>query len=117
MRRLLAHVALTAICVGFLSPLLLAAELSSVHACCLRKGTHHCHELSDDASEHEFRVKQNPCPYSGRLTFSSFHGLRAAEFDLGLPWICGVVHQTAFEHGVLAAVREWSARGPPVVLL
>jgi hypothetical protein len=117
MRRVLAHLALAAICIGFLSPLLTAAQLSTVHACCLRKGSHHCHELFGLADEKEFRAKHEACPYSARMTLSTFHGLQATKFDLRSPWISGIAAQTAIESGFSAAAREWSARVPPTVLL
>lgn len=117
MRRVLAHLALAATCIGFLSPLLAATELSTVHACCLRKGNHRCHELLDSSGEREFRAKHDICPYSARMTLSRFHGLQATKFDLGLPWLTGIVSQTAVASGFSTAAREWSARGPPAVLL
>jgi hypothetical protein len=118
MRRVLAHLALAATCIGFLSPLLTAAQLSTVHACCLRKGSHHCHELSGSSGEEkEFRAKHEVCPYSARMTLSSFHGLQATKFKLRSPWISGIVAQAAVESGFRAAARRWSARGPPTVLL
>ena len=116
MRRVLAHLALAATCIGFLSPLLTAAQLSTVHACCLRKGSHHCHELSGSSDEREFRAKHDLCPYSARVTLSSFHGLKATKFNLGLPWLSGILSQGAVEFEFFTAAREWSARGPPAIL-
>ncbi|MBV8476941.1 MAG: hypothetical protein JOZ36_09765 [Acidobacteria bacterium] len=117
MRRVLAHLALAVTCIGILSPLLAAAQLSTVHACCLRKGSHHCHELSGLLGEQEFRAQHELCPYSARITLSTFHGLQATKFELGSPWIFGIIHQIAVESGFCAATREWCARGPPTVFL
>lgn len=113
MRRILAHLALAATCIGSLSPLLTAAQISTVHACCLRNGSHHCHELSTPSDGYEFRAKHEVCPYSARITLSSFHGLQAKKFNLGLPWLSGAVAQIASERG-FGAAHEWFARGPPI---
>ena len=50
-------------------------------------------------------------------TSSTFHGLQGTKFDLGLPLLNGIVSQTAVECGFSVAAREWSARGPPAILL
>jgi len=51
------------------------------------------------------------------MTFSGFQGLHANKFALCLPWMASNVNHIAIEHGVLTAVREWSARGPPLFFL
>ena len=117
MRKALAHLALAATCIGFLSPLLTSAQLVTVHACCLRKGSHHCHELSGLADETEFQAKHEACPYAARVTFSTFHGLQATKFDLQSPWISGRVAQTPLDPAFCPASRDCSARAPPITAI
>jgi len=114
MRKVLAHLALAATCIGFLSPLLTGAQLATVHACCLRKGSHHCHERSGLTDEKEFQAKREACPYSARVTLSTFHGLQAPKFDLQSPWISGSIAQTPLDPAFCSASRDCSARAPPI---
>jgi hypothetical protein len=46
MRRLTAQMLLLLALAGSFLPLAMAASAASVHACCLRKSTHHCHASS-----------------------------------------------------------------------
>jgi hypothetical protein len=117
MRRMFALLALAATCIGFLSPLIAAAQLSPIHACCLRTGKHHCHEFSTPSAEYTFRAKHDRCPFSAPLTLSTFQGLHATRFHFRLHWRSSIVAQSAFERGYPITTREWSTRGPPTVLL
>jgi hypothetical protein len=117
MRRLLAHVALAALCLGFLSPFLPVAQLPTAHSCCLRTGKHQCQESAGSTTGHGFRAARGTCPYSVPITVASFQGLHATKFEIDSPWATGVVAQNALERGHRTAGRKWSARGPPALLL
>ena len=117
MRRVWAHLALAATCIGFLSPLIIAAQTSTIHACCLRSGKHHCHDSLSASGEPAFTAKHDQCPYSASPTLSSFQGVQGTQFNLHLPLVSGFLSPSAFEHGYRAGARKWSARGPPAVLL
>jgi hypothetical protein len=113
MRRLMAQVALAAMCSGPLLPLFAATQLSTVYACCVRRGKHHCQESSDSSGGYEFRAVHNKCPYSVPTTVIRLQGLHATKFDLSLPSLEGDVAQTSLDHFCLVNARASCARGPP----
>ncbi len=114
MRRLSAYFALLLICAGALSPLLAAAQMSSVPACCRRSGIHRCQK---DSGETGFHAPQAKCPYSTPITVARFPGLESKQFSLATPLIEGFVALTAFDRDYTSAAYERSARGPPLPLL
>src|SRR5215472_9732395 len=114
MRRLAAHLALATIWVGSLTPVTVAAQMSSLHACCLRAGSHHCQETSSDV---EFRSSGNACPYSAPLLKAIFAGLGAAVFQFAAPdRNCSPVQKISSPR-IETPICSLSARSPPVPLL
>jgi hypothetical protein len=113
MRRFAAHLALAAICAGFFAPLVVAAQESSLHACCLRTGAHHCQAPSNEAG---FHSKGNACPYSAPLPPTASFGFGAAKFRItSLDVAALVTHKRSSSYSPLA-VSNLSARAPPVSL-
>jgi hypothetical protein len=56
MQRWIAKLLLLIALAGNVAPFALAATYSQAHACCLRKGSHHCHEANDgDSPQLAFR--------------------------------------------------------------
>lgn len=117
MRRLMAQIALAAMCGGPLLPLFAATQLSTVHACCLRRGKHQCLGSSDPSGGYEFRAAHNKCPYLVPTRVIRFQGLHATKFDLSLPPLEADVAQTSGDHFCLVNARASCARGPPLVPL
>jgi hypothetical protein len=113
MRRLAAHLALAAIYAGFFAPLVVAAQESSLHACCLRTGAHHCQAPSNEAG---FHSKGNTCPYSAPLPPTASFGFGAAEFRITSLDEAGFVTRKRSSSCSLLALRNLSARAPPVSL-
>src|SRR5215469_6931117 len=92
MRRIAAHLALAGIWLGCLVPLLAAAQVSAIHACCLRNGKHHCQGSdADGSSGAELGATSSACPYSALLPPSIFSGLEIAKFSLASSVIDGFV--------------------------
>src|SRR5215469_10283227 len=92
MRRIAAHLALAAISLGSLVPVLAATQASAIHACCLRNGKHHCQGSDAEGSSGlEFRATHSACPYSAALPPYIFSGLEIAKFSLASPAIDGFV--------------------------
>ncbi len=118
MRRLAAHLALVSIWLGSLVPFLAAAEVSNLHACCLRNGMHHCQGAASDGSSGstEFRSTRATCPYSAPLPLTNFSGLEASQFRLASPAVAGFIAAQAIQPAFFSAVHGLSARGPPVLL-
>jgi hypothetical protein len=114
MRRISAHFALTAIYATLLAPFALAAQESSLHACCLRNGAHHCQQ---DSSEAGFHSKASPCPYIGPLSPTASFGLEPAKFIINSPAVAAFIVQHAPTLPSLEAARNLSARAPPSSLL
>ena len=117
MRRLVAQIVLAAMCSGPLLPLFAASQVSTVHACCLRRGKHRCLGSSDSSGEYEFRAAHDKCRYSVPTTVIRFQGLHATKFDLSLPSLEGVVAQTSGDRFCFVDARASFARGPPTVPL
>jgi hypothetical protein len=114
MRRFAAHLALAAIYAGFFAPLVVAAQESSLHACCLRTGTHHCQAPSNEAG---FHSKGNACPYSAPLPPTVAFGLEPAKFRITSLDVSGfVTHKRSSSYSPLT-VRNFAARAPPISLL
>lgn len=114
MRRLAAYLALAAIYAGFFAPLVIAAQESSPHACCLRTGAHHCQAPSNEAG---FHAKGNTCPYSAQLPPTASFGFGAAKFCITSLDVAGfLTHKRSSSYSPLA-VRNLSARAPPSSLL
>lgn len=118
MRRLAAHFAIAALWLGSLGPFVAVGQSTSLHACCLRAGVHHCQNSAGDtpSSDLEFRAAKTACPYSAQLPPTSFGGLEAAKFSLASPTGAGFVSGQMSPFGLLSSVFALSARGPPVLL-
>jgi len=114
MRRFAAHLALAAIYAGFFAPLVAAAQESSLHACCLRTGAHHCQAPSNEAG---FHAKGTACPYSAPLPPTASFGFGAAEFRITSLDVAGFVTHKRSSSYLPLAVSDFSARAPPVSLL
>jgi hypothetical protein len=114
MRRLSAHFALAAIYATLLAPFALAAQESSLHACCLRTGMHHCQADSHEAGVHS---ATNTCPYSTPLLLAGYAGIQAAEFHVSSPVVTGFVTNPNYYSHSPALIRAAAARAPPVALL
>src|SRR5215469_11402580 len=114
MRRTAAHLALATIWLGSLVPLLAVAQVSAIHACCLRNGTHHCQGSDADGSPGaEFRATSSACPYSALLPPSIFSGIEIGKFSLASPVIDGFVAAHSSAYGSQSAVFRLHARAPP----
>src|SRR5579864_6103618 len=117
MRRLAAHLAIAAIWLGSLGPFVAVGQSSSVHACCLRSGMHHCQNSTGaPSSDPEFRAARTACPYSAPLPPTSFGGLEASRFNLASPNTDGFAARQVTQSAFLRPVSVLSARGPPVLL-
>jgi len=115
MRRLVAHLALAAIYATLLAPFAIAEqESSSLHACCLRTGAHHCQGDSHEAGAHS---ATNTCPYAAPLLLTTYSGLEAAKFRISSPVLTGFVTQPNCHSQSPALVRDAAARAPPLALL
>jgi hypothetical protein len=114
MRRISAHFALAAIYATLLAPFALAAQESSLHACCLRTGMHHCQADSHEAGVHS---ATNTCPYSTPLLVAGYAGIQAAEFHISSPAVTGFVTDPNYHSHSPALIRDAAARAPPVALL
>src|SRR5256885_1470761 len=114
MRRLAAHFALAAIYATLLAPFALAAQESSLHACCLRSGAHHCHGDSHQAGVNS---ATNSCPYASPLLLTTYAGIQAAKFRVSLPALTDFVTHPNYHSHSLVLVRDAAARAPPVALL
>src|SRR5437868_760402 len=110
MRRISAHLALTAIYATLLAPFAFAAQESSLHACCLRSGTHHCQGDSTDSGLHS---KASACPYFGPLSPTASFGLEPENISINSPAAAGFIVQHATSLRSLEAARNLSARAPP----
>jgi hypothetical protein len=113
MRRLAAYLALSVVLAGLLVPFLAAAQLSTIHACCLRGGLHHCQRPSSEA---RFYAPRADCPYSTPLPFAAFTGLESAKFNLSTPTVARFVAHAHVERASGVDAFNWRARGPPVSL-
>jgi len=114
MRRLSAYFALALVWAGVLTPFLAAVQISTIHACCLRAGLHHCQGSSSEAG---FHAPQNNCPYSMPIPLAAFTGLESAKVKFCAPAVAGFVAHTALDRGYRADGQQLSARGPPLSLL
>src|SRR5579884_262625 len=113
MRRLAAHLALAALYIGFLSPLVVAQE-STLHACCLRNGAHHCQGTSSD--QDGFHAKQTTCPYAAQLSPVAPFGLEPAKLTFGSPATVRLLVLNSSAWHSLIAISDLSARAPPTLL-
>lgn len=118
MRRLASHLALAAIWLGAFAPLVTAAEVSDLPACCRRSGMHHCQDAAseDSSNDAEFRAIRANCPYSAPLPLTGFSGVQASRFALAVPGVAGVITGQLKHSRFLSALYELAARGPPVLL-
>jgi hypothetical protein len=114
MRRFSAYLALAVVWAAVLNPFFATAEVSTVHACCLRSGMHHCQKYSGEAGFHTPRAK---CPYSAPIPIGRFTGLETEQFILSTPLIAGFVALTRLDRRDTSASYDRSARGPPLSLL
>ena len=118
MRRIAAHLALAAISLGSLVPLLAATQVSPMHACCLRNGKHRCQGSdADDSSGAELRATHTACPYSAALPPYIFSGFEIAKFSLASPPIDGFVAVHSSVCGSQSAGSRLHARAPPAFFL
>ena len=117
MRRLSAHVALLVIWVGMLSPFVTASQVSTVRACCLRNGMHHCQKASGSSSVAGFQALQSQCPYGTPVLLAPVAGLESAKFTLSTPARSGLVTLAPLHLISASDLYDQSARGPPVSLL
>jgi hypothetical protein len=109
MQRLAAYLALAAIYAGSFAPFLVAEE-SSLHACCLRTGAHHCQGTSSEAG---FHAKSDACPYSAPLSPTALFGLEAEKFNISSPATADQLLQDSSRFHSSSAIRALSARAPP----
>lgn len=114
MRRFAAHFALAAIYATLFAPFALAMQESSLHACCLRTGVHHCQSDSHEAGVHS---ATSTCPYSTPLLLTGFTGIQAGEFRVSSPAVTGVITHPNDHSNSPALIRDAAARAPPVALL
>lgn len=114
MRRISAHLALAAIFATLLAPFAIAVQESSLHACCLRTGAHHCQGNSHETGIHS---ATNTCPYSAPVLLTAYAGIETAKFRLGSPALTGFVNRSSYHSHFLVLVRDAAARAPPVALL
>ncbi|HKW16169.1 MAG TPA: hypothetical protein VJO35_01545 [Terriglobales bacterium] len=113
MRRIAAHLALAAIYAGFFAPLLVS-EQTSLHACCLRSGAHHCLGASSEAG---FHAKNTACPYAAQFPPTTSFGLEASEFSISSAATAALPVARDSRSCSQIAVRLLSARAPPNHLL
>lgn len=117
MRRLAAHFALIAIWLGSLAPFIAASDVSQLHACCLRKGMHHCQDVSSEASPNsELRALATKCPYASPRPLTSFTGLNTANFRIASPVATGAVAAQVPHTKFFSSFEDRSTRAPPVLL-
>lgn len=116
MRRIAAHLALAAIWLGSFAPVVISSQLSTLHACCLRSGMHHCQSATNSSSDTEFRAPRSACPYSAPLPPSSFSSLETAKFLVAAPDLIGIVAARSSSSGFSHSVSRLSARAPPALL-
>jgi hypothetical protein len=114
MRRFSAYLALAVVWASALSPFLATAKVSTVHACCLRSGMHHCQKYSGETG---FHAPQAKCPYSAPIPIARFTALESEQFILSTPLIAGFVAPTRLDRRYTSAFYDRSARGPPLSLL
>jgi hypothetical protein len=115
MRRLLANLALTAILGVFALPLAAALQQSQTPICCLPGGKHHCQQAPSGAG---LKDKNDRCPFAPpALATTLTIAVDAASYTLAEPVVVGYFGPTAVQSDHLVAIRELSARGPPVVFL
>jgi len=114
MRRVAAHLALAAIYIGLFAPFAIAAQESSLHACCLRTGIHHCQAPSNEGG---FHSAANSCPYVAQLPPATYSGLEAAKFRISSPDVAALVTHQSYRSQSASAVRDLPARAPPSSLL
>lgn len=112
MKRLLANLALTAILSAFALPLAAALQQSQTPMCCLPGGKHHCRQVP---SESGFKDKNDKCPFAPPVFATAITtAVGVASFTLAEPVIVGYFGPTAASWDHAIAIRELSARGPPV---
>ena len=114
MRRISAHFALLLIYCTMLAPFLAAAQQSSLHACCLRAGAHHCQSDSHEAGAHS---AGNVCPHAMPLLISGYVGIQSAKFRFNSPALSGFVTKFTSQLQMPALVRNSAARAPPGAVL
>jgi len=114
MRRFTAHFALAAIYATLLAPFAIAAQESSLHACCLRAGSHHCQLDSHEAGVHS---AGSACPYASRLPLTTYAGLKTTKFRVCSLHISDFVARPSYDPHSAVLVRNSAARAPPVALL
>lgn len=112
MRRLLANLALTAILSVFALPLAAALQQSQTPICCLPGGKHHCRQVP---SESGFKDKNDRCPFAPPvLAIATTKAVGVASLTLAEPVVVSYFAQISVPSGQRVAIRELSARGPPV---
>jgi hypothetical protein len=118
MRRIAAHLALATIWLGSLAPLVDAAQISKLPACCRRDGMHHCEGAASASSSNntEFRATRAVCPYAAPLPLTSFSVLEPSKFNLASPGVAGFIARQRSQSAFFSAVYDLSARGPPFLL-
>jgi hypothetical protein len=115
MRRLFANLALAAILSGFALPLAVSSRLSQTPACCLPGGKHHCRQSPPGEG---LKDKNDTCPFAPpALAIAVTTAIGAVSFTLAESVIVGYFEPIAVESDYRVAIRELSARGPPVVFL
>jgi hypothetical protein len=115
MKRLLANIALTAILSTFALPLAATLQPSQMPACCLPGGKHHCKQAPSEAG---LKDKNDRCPFAPPAFATAITtAVGVASFTLAGPAIVGYFGLIAAPSDHRVAIRELSARGPPVVSL
>jgi hypothetical protein len=114
MKRLLANLALTAILGVFALPLAAALQRSQTPVCCLPGGKHHCQQAPSGAG---LKDKNDTCPFAPPVLATAVTtAVGEASFTLAEPVVVGYFGPTAVQSDRQVAIRELSARGPPVLL-
>ena len=117
MRRFSTYFALSVIWAGVLTPFVTAAHLSTTPACCRRNGMHHCQRFSGSSREKELQSPRTKCPYATPVLFTTVTAVESEKFNLSTPSIAGFFVPAPLDRAYKAAVRNQSARAPPLSLL
>jgi hypothetical protein len=118
MRRFAAHLAIAAVCLGTLTPFVVAVDLSDLPACCRRSGRHHCENAAgaSSSSNPEFHAVRSVCPYAAPLPLARLTGLKESKFGLVSPGVIGFKTTSQSRPHLSFAIFARAARGPPSLL-
>jgi hypothetical protein len=112
MQRCLAQIALLATCLGPLFPSSSPPQLSSLPACCLRAGKHHCLEPLNPL-KYGFHSVHTQCPYSALTRIARSQASHQPTFQLSSPPTRSARIEAGADPLLAATRRQFPARGPP----